>query len=385
MTYIRLAALMLAATLTSSPLKSHADEARQVSVNSLINVTRAEKTKDVYICPMAEEHPQEFSKPGKCPICEMELINKTKQLKVAVLVFNYAEEIDYAGPIEVFGAAGASIFTVGPSNAVVRSANGLKIQPDFDFEHAPEADVFVIPGGGVNDVINNPKMMAWLIQRSAESRITLAVCTGAFILGKAGLLDGISSTSTASNLSQLALHFPKTHVVADRRFVDTGKIITTGGLSAGIDGALRVVEREQGALAAQEVALYLEYDWHPAGKSTFGLLAIRKMPKLERFLPQDATWQKRADAGDTNQWTTSGHLHLATNAETFLNDSVKKISEEGWILQKSGALSRRFLKTEGAQSWALNLVMTNSVEPSSFDMRMVIQKSKMKKDSSKKS
>jgi putative intracellular protease/amidase len=376
------ATLLVTALLIGSPLTSHAADAKSGSVTSLLNTAKA---KDVYICPMAEEHPQEFSKPGKCPLCEMELINKTTQLKVAVLVFNEAEEIDYVGPIEVFGAAGAKVFTVGPSSAVIRSANGLKVQPDFDLEHAPEADIFVVPGGGIGTVANNPKLMALVKQRIAETRIVLSVCNGAFILGRLGLLDGISSTSTAPNLSKLAIQFPNTQVVADRRFVDAGKIITTGGLSAGIDGALHVVEREQGALFAEEVARAIEYEWHPAGKSIFGLLAIRKMPRLEKFLPEDAAWQKSTDTGDSERWMTSGHLHLAMSAETFLVDSGKKITEEGWILQKSAPLSRRFLKNEAGQSWTLNLTLTNNAEPSSFDMRVSIHKSKAIKKMSKKS
>lgn len=90
----------------------------------------------------------------------------------------------------------------------------------------------------------------------------MSVCSGAFILGKAGLLDGIPATTTASLRPQLAQMFPTTKV-SDKRFVDAGKIVTTAGLSAGIDGTLYLIEQQSGRKQAEAVATYMEYDWKP--------------------------------------------------------------------------------------------------------------------------
>ena len=186
-------------------------------------------------------------------------------LRVAVLLFEGAEEIDYAGPIEVFGASGAKIFTVGQSKATVESVYGLKVTPDYDFADLPEVDVLLVPGGGVIEAWKNAKLLNWIKERSKKVRVVMSVCSGAFILGKAGLLDGISSTTTLVMRPQLVKNFPATTVVAER-YVDTGKVITTAGLSAGIDGALHLVERELGTERALAAARYMEYDWKPKSK-----------------------------------------------------------------------------------------------------------------------
>lgn len=189
----------------------------------------------------------------------------TNNLRVAVLLFEGVEEIDYAGPIQVFGASGAKVFTVGQTKAQVESVWGLKVVPDYDFTDAPEADILVVPGGGVKDAWKNPVLLAWIKQRGVQVKTVMAVCSGAFILGKAGMLDGIESTTTSSLRPQLAAMFPATRL-REQRFVDTGKIMTTAGLSAGIDGALHLIERQSGKQQAQAVAEYMEYDWRPAAR-----------------------------------------------------------------------------------------------------------------------
>jgi transcriptional regulator GlxA family with amidase domain len=184
-------------------------------------------------------------------------------LRVAVVLFQGVEEIDYAGPMEVFGASGATVYTVGQSKSTVESVWGLKVTPDYDFNDLPEVDVLVVPGGGVQEAWKNPALLAWIKERSTKVKVVMSVCSGAFILGKAGMLDGIPSTTTSSMRGQLAKIFPATQV-RDQRFVDAGKVVTTAGLTAGIDGALYVVERQVGRNRAESAAKYLEYDLKPA-------------------------------------------------------------------------------------------------------------------------
>lgn len=124
-------------------------------------------------------------------------------------------------------------------------------------------DVLLVPGGGVVKAWKNQKLLDWIKERSAHVKVVMSVCSGAFILGKAGMLDGIPSTTTTVMRAQLAQHFPATKVT-NQRFVGAGKIITTAGLSAGIDGALYVVTKQLSQQQAEAAAKYMEYDWSPS-------------------------------------------------------------------------------------------------------------------------
>jgi len=162
--------------------------------------------------------------------------------------------------------------------------------------------------------------MTWIRQRPFESRYVLSVCNGAFILAKAGLLDGLRATTTASHIDELAVAAPKAHAVRER-VVDNGKIITSGGLSAGIDAALHVVGREFGRLRAEDVARGIEYRWDPEWKWTRAALADMRMPDIK--LPDDARWERLSNHGDNAQWQMSGSLHVAMTPEEFLDYASK--------------------------------------------------------------
>ncbi len=336
-------------------------------------ISLVEHRNDAYVCPM--EHGGEAHKPGFCRECGMELVNKMDQLRVAVLIFNEVEDIDFAGPMEVFGQSGASFFTVAADTQMVRSVAGLKIQPDFDFQHAPAADIVLIPGGNVSSVISNPKLLDWIRQRSEDSRAVLSICTGAFILAKAGLLDGISSTTIASAIPMLAAAAPKTQVVRDRRYVDNGKIITTGGLSAGIDGALHVIDREFGRMRAVGVARDLEYEWRIDGVSEFGTLAHLQLPGVTSIFPVEASWRKLEEHGDAQQWKVLGHLEIAMNAEEFLSASSKLLADDGWSSRDSGDSRRSYSKRVEGQDWLFSLAIAEKVEPNVFHVSMAVEKS----------
>ncbi|HEX3110511.1 MAG TPA: DJ-1/PfpI family protein, partial [Thermoanaerobaculia bacterium] len=309
----------------------------------------------VYVCPMAD-HPKEFDKPGFCPLDGMELTDKNLRLHVAVLVHEGVEEIDYAGPLEVFGWSGAVTFTVAPSTAVLHSAFGLQVKPDYDFEHAPPSDVLLIPGGGIGPAQKDEKILEWIRERSATSRYVMSVCNGAFILARTGLLDGLSATTTATANKRLAAVAPKIHVVRDRRFVDNGKFITTAGLSSGIDGALHVVERQYGRVKAEEIARDIEYDWQPDRNWTRASLADLRMPDI---LPLDVSWEKLADHGDTRQWEVRGRLGTSMPPEDFLNDCAKRLAQQNWTLRATAKGQRTFARTEDGTTWIYTIVLAS--------------------------
>jgi transcriptional regulator GlxA family with amidase domain len=197
-----------------------------------------------------------------------------KPIPVAVLIDKDATVIDFTGPWEVFqdagvaGNAGFELFTVAPQRTPLRVSAGLQIVPDYTLDNAPPAKVIVIPAqSGSLRPAERPLKEDWLKARFPETEIIMSVCTGAYLLARTGLLDGMSATTHHDYLADFARTFPKVNVVETRRYVDNGRLVTTAGLSSGIEGALRVVERYYGVEAARKVASYMEYvptPWHAA-------------------------------------------------------------------------------------------------------------------------
>jgi putative intracellular protease/amidase len=218
---------------------------------------------------------------------------------VAILLYDGVQIIDYSGPWEVFGQAGYQVFTVAARADPVVTVFGQKVIPAYTFATAPQADVLLIPGGNVGaDLIDNPPLTKWIQANAQGARVVESVCTGAFLLAHAGLLDGLSATTYHNSLARLAQLAPRTKIVSDQRFVDNGKIIVTAGLSSGIDGALRVVTKLSGLGAAQGVALNLEYAWNPHSTYARAALADKYLGFLEDKMPQ--TYLRRD--GDRNRW-----------------------------------------------------------------------------------
>lgn len=182
---------------------------------------------------------------------------------VALLIFDGVELMDFAGPAEVFVVTQQGkafrVFTVAQKEGPVKTMGGLTIQPEFTIDNAPKADILVIPGGDMRNVAAAGR--AWIKKAAGEAQIVLSVCMGAFLLADAGLLDGIEATTHHWGIANLQKAAPKCKVVEGRRFVDGGKVITTAGVTAGIDGALHIVER----LLGKEAATWTARQWmeHP--------------------------------------------------------------------------------------------------------------------------
>jgi transcriptional regulator GlxA family with amidase domain len=245
--------------------------------------------------------------PGTCPACGMALVEQGAPAAepkagspVAVLVFDGAEIIDFSGPYEVFGAAGYDVYTVAETKTPVTTAMGMTVVPKYTFADAPSPTVVVVPGGAVGRARANEATLRWVKDVSAHADKTMSVCNGAFILGSAGLLDGLTATTTYRLIPKLAAELPKTQVVRDRRFVDNGKIVTTAGLSSGIDGALHVIEELRGKWAAQAAALSIEYDWHRDGAYVRAALADRLIPDVD--LDAVGTWTVDHTEGTRDLW-----------------------------------------------------------------------------------
>lgn len=191
---------------------------------------------------------------------------------VAVVIYKDAEPLDWTGPYEVYNDA-ASFGHLGGKNAfnvyIVSkttqplNAQGLVIVPTYSIENAPKPDIIILPGGPSDNLSNDPAFYAWTKTAMENAEITQTVCTGAFVAAKAGLLDGLEVTTFHGAIDHMARKYPKTTVRNGRRFVDNGRIVTTAGISAGIDGSLHVIARLLGRRTADQVASYMEYHWVP--------------------------------------------------------------------------------------------------------------------------
>jgi len=192
---------------------------------------------------------------------------------VEVLLFDDVELLDFAGPFEVFSVAGRrdglepyDVHTVAETNASVRSRNGLVVEPSYGFADAPtHVDYFVVPGGfGTRALLSRASVLDWTRARAADASRVVSVCTGALVLGAAGLLDGVQATTHHQAFDELRDVAPRASVLEDRRWIDSGRVVTAAGVSAGIDVALHLVASDLGEELAAETARYIEYPWSAA-------------------------------------------------------------------------------------------------------------------------
>lgn len=189
------------------------------------------------------------------------------KIPVAFAISDGVTVIDFAGPWEVFQDVHVSsrgkdmdeqmpfeLFTVSENTAPLTGSGGLKLVPDYTFDNAPQPKVVVVPAQRGSQALH-----AWLRKMATSTDVLMSVCTGAFQLGKAGLLAGKSATTHHDFFEQFAKAFPDVNLKRGLRFVEEERISTAGGLSSGIDLALRVVDRYFGRDVAQATATYMEY------------------------------------------------------------------------------------------------------------------------------
>lgn len=186
---------------------------------------------------------------------------------VAIFVHEGVELLDFAGPGEVFAATDRrrafNVYTVAASQEPITSQGFVTVTPQYTISTCPPPDILVLPGGQTNIPLGDQRVMEWIKRSSKEAEVVLSVCTGAFLLAEAGLLDGREATTHWGSIAALKQAAPRTVVHEGRRFVASGKIVTAAGVSAGIDGSLHVVEKLLGQEAARSTARYMEYNWEP--------------------------------------------------------------------------------------------------------------------------
>jgi transcriptional regulator GlxA family with amidase domain len=193
-------------------------------------------------------------------------------------LFDDVEVLDFAGPFEVFSTAGVgvmdevpfNVFTVAQKPQII-ARNNLVILPTYTFENCPDIDIMLIPGGGGYHAdgtaygsrreMDNELVINWIKEKSAAAEMVLSVCTGALLLAKAGLLDGLKATTHYRAIDHLRKIAPHTEVIENVRYVDNGRVILSAGVSAGIDMSFYVVSKLLGADVASLGAKYAQYDY----------------------------------------------------------------------------------------------------------------------------
>ena len=199
---------------------------------------------------------------------------------VGIYVYDDVEVLDFAGPFEVFSTAsrvfrrtepGAAlpfeVFTVGASRSPVSARGGLVVEPRYSFTNHPALHVLLVPGGVVTAELDRPRVIAWVAARAATAELTASVCTGAFLLARAGLLKGKSATTHWEDVADLRAMAPATRVVPGVRWVEEGALITSAGISAGLDMSLRIVARLAGHDLAVRTARQMDYEWRDEGRA----------------------------------------------------------------------------------------------------------------------
>lgn len=193
---------------------------------------------------------------------------------IGIFVFDTIEVLDFAGPYEVFTTASRvnkrlqqtladsfHVSIIGQYPVPIRARAGLVVTPDFSFSDHPALDVLIVPGGVVTQELAKPDVIDWIKTVANTAKITASVCTGAFLLAKASLLEGKSATTHWEDIDEFRAVFPNINVLSGLRWVDEGSLITSAGISAGIDMSLHLVERIAGRDLALKTAHQMDFDW----------------------------------------------------------------------------------------------------------------------------
>lgn len=306
----------------------------------------------------------------------------TARPKVGILVFDGVQPIDFMGPYEVFGQAGFEVFTIAPRKKEVTTSLNQAITARYTFEDAPKPDILVLPGGPTAPAQRDPATLDWIRARQADARHVLTVCTGALIAANAGLLDGKEVTTFHQALDVLRVAAPKAKVVEDRRVVDQGKLVTTAGLSSGLDGALHVVSKELGVTMARQVALNLEYDWKPG--EGFARARLADMNIVRGLKPENVLrlWFQNAlrvdeTGGDERAWRSVYRFFRqgrAAAVQTWLEGELKSAGWRQIAAERAGSRDSWTFQDHKGRPWRGLTSVADAGDAVKVDIRVELVK-----------
>jgi transcriptional regulator GlxA family with amidase domain len=192
-----------------------------------------------------------------------------KSMNIGIYIYNQAEVLDFSGPFEVFSTASRldvavepfSVFLVSETGKTVTARAGFSVNPTFGFHDHPHIDLLVIAGGVHTEEIKKSQVLHWIASTAKKAKLVASVCTGAFLLAEAGVLSNQNVTTHWEDIPDLRKNYPNLHVHANKRWIDEGQIVTSAGISAGIDMSLHLVSRLHSKELAEKTAKQMEFDW----------------------------------------------------------------------------------------------------------------------------
>ncbi|MDQ6419465.1 GNAT family N-acetyltransferase [Paenibacillus sp. LHD-117] len=265
---------------------------------------------------------------------------------VAVLVYEGVDSLDVTGPFDVFAVASDwgrdfHVYTVGMEKSAVRTVSGLTLMPTYGARDGdcPDPDILVIPGGwGARKEMYNAELTEWIGAECARAELTLSVCTGALLLAKAGVLEGLRATTNRRAMELLREAAPASAtIVEDVRYVDNGRIVLSAGVTAGIDAALYIVSKLHGEERATDTASKLEYEWHREPNACAG--DVRKPLHIRRARADDVD-RLRGLLCEAARWIRAEHGFWQWREEMFTAERVSAYvaSHEMFVAFRGGEL-----------------------------------------------
>jgi len=190
-------------------------------------------------------------------------------MKIGIYIYNQAEVLDFSGPFEVFSTASRicpdnnpfDVFLVSEAGNEVIARGGYKVISDYGLHNHPEIDVLIVVGGVHTDEIKKNQVLEWIANQSKKASVVASVCTGVFLLASANVLQNQKVTTHWEDIADLKTMFPTLKVVEKVRWVDEGNLITSGGISAGIDMSLHLVSKLHSLALAENTARQMEFSW----------------------------------------------------------------------------------------------------------------------------
>ncbi|GAL36551.1 ThiJ/PfpI family protein [Vibrio maritimus] len=195
-------------------------------------------------------------------------------MNIGIYIYKDVEVLDFSGPFEVFSTANRflpdeekwNVSLLSNNHGAVSARGGFNVQSDYSILSHPKLDVVIVPGGIHEPEMTNLKSIDWIAKVAQEADLVASVCTGAFLLAKAGVITDQTVTTHWEDQSDLKAKFPNLTVKSGVRWVDLGGLVTSGGISAGIDMSLRLVEKLKGREIALKTAKQMEFDWNEDGE-----------------------------------------------------------------------------------------------------------------------
>ena len=192
-------------------------------------------------------------------------------MNIGIYLYDQAEVLDFSGPFEVFSVANRlakldwNIWLVGGSENLVEARGAFRVMPHYSIQNVPALDLLIVVGGVHLEEVRKKEVIDWIRETAEKVQVIASICTGAFLLAEAGLLDGLEVTTHWEDISDLQRNYPNVQVREGVRWIEQGKLFTAAGISAGIDLSLELVSKFAGEELAERTAQQMEYAWNHTG------------------------------------------------------------------------------------------------------------------------